>query len=474
MKRSDFHAFLKNGRHYVYAADLVLLLEVDASTYEVLTYIESGGTPSGKYAERWRKFCDYIKDQKSNLTKAKPLRNPDDISDHIIGLYLFVSQKCNLRCTYCYGDKGEYGMPGNMHDKVVEQTFDCFFNNGKKHQVTFFGGEPLMNLPAIEKAIDLSDEYRKNKKADISFNIVTNGTICNKKVESIFRDRITDVTFSLDGPKSINDSQRPSMTGQSSYDKISKNIEYLTKNTNINWAFRSIVTHQSCDQVLEIFNHLNKFNPGGIGLIDVDVPVDHPLYLNDDEYVRFVRQLIELNRLGLNSFIDGKQPIDFEYQFIILYHFVSRTHTLYHCNAGTNLLAITADGDVYPCHRFVGIDEFHMGNVSDQSIRERVRFKKIRSLFTHCSVDERSVCCNCWARYLCGGSCVKYSYSKHGDLKQPVQRHCLYIKSVIEALLPDVADIIKQPTLRSKLMRNLRAGLINRVGTKRGDKAYVS
>ncbi|MFA5628027.1 MAG: SPASM domain-containing protein [Thiohalomonadaceae bacterium] len=475
MERRDFHTFGKDGRHYVFLTDLVSLFEIDADTSAVLARVEAGETPFGEgVRQRWQQFCDHMDELARSMPKAKALRSPEDIPDHVIGLYLFVSQQCNLRCTYCYADEGEYGQPGKMNKEVVRQTFDRFFSEGQRHQVTFFGGEPLMNLPVVNKTIELADEYRKAGKADIAFNVVTNGTIYSKKIETLFRDHISDVTFSLDGPKALQDEQRPSKSGWSSHDKISKNIERLTADTQVNWGIRSIVTSQGCDQVEEIYRHLNEFGPGGIGLVDADVPTDHPLYMDDEAYERFVEQIVAVNRKGLRSFVEGGQPVAFEYPFYILFHFVSRTHNLYHCNAGTNLLAVTAEGDVYPCHRFVGIDEFRMGNVADPALRESAPFQDIRKRFMHTTVDERSGCCDCWARYLCGGSCDKYSYTEHGDMEPPVERHCHYIKTVIEVLLPDVAAVIEQPAERLELMQRLRAGLSCRIGAKGGEEVHVA
>jgi uncharacterized protein len=308
-------------------------------------------------------------------------------------------------------------------------------------------------------------EHQEAGRADISLGIVTNGTLYNEQIRGFFQEHIDNVTFSLDGPQEINDGQRISKSGRSVYRIAENNIRRLTEEGRFNWAFRSIVTSRSCDRVDEIFDHLDDFGSGGIGLVDVDLPSDHPLHVNDDQYRRYLDQIVEVNRKGLKSFLEGGQAVAFEYPFYILFYLISRSHALYHCNAGSNLLAVTAEGDVYPCHRFVGEEAFCMGNVSDPQLRERPRYREMRQRFIDLTVDARPVCSGCWARYLCGGACVKHAWSEHGDLAAPVERHCLYIKTVVEALLPELARVMGDPQQREQLKSHLARAISHRYGT---------
>lgn len=476
IENKDFHTFLKNGQTFLFLTGPVAIFKIDMKTYRVLQKVEEGEPLlSEAEKERWEEAKTFMDSYCQKAAPAKALRSPEDISDKVLGLYLFLSQECNLKCAYCYGGEGEYGHKGLMNEDTLKNTFKTFFDGtGDGHFITFFGGEPLLNFPVMKKTADLADEYRRESKGDISFAIVTNGTICNPEIKEFFRSHIKDVTFSLDGTKELNDSQRMSKSGASVHDAASANIRELTDDATFNWAFRTIVTRNSHDKVDEIYEHLDSFNPGGIGIVNVDVPKDDPLHLNDEQYRNFVEQIVAINRKGLRAFVEGGRPVAFEYPFYILFYFISRKHALYHCNAGGNLMAVTAEGDVYPCHRFVGTEEFRMGNVSDPKLKESDRYLNIRRKFVDYTVDNREGCRECWARYLCGGSCFKYSYSEHGDMARPVERHCLYIKTIIEELLPDIVEVIEKPDERQALIGRLEKAVSNRFGSRSLEETRVS
>ncbi len=472
LRTEDFHAFEHKDTWYLFLTIPVTVFQIDSDTGQLLKRYKTGDMPANDAErERLAKVHQFTSDYARRARPAKPLRTPSDITDKVAGLYLFVCQDCNLRCSYCYGEEGEYGNRCSMSEETLEQTFATFYDDHDgKHFITFFGGEPLMNFPLMQRTAEMCQKYRENNRADISLGIVTNGTLYNKKIRDFFRQHIDNVTFSLDGPMDINDGQRLSKSGQSVYAAAEQNIRKLTDEGRFNWAFRSIVTSRSHDRVEEIFDHLDSFGSGGIGLVDVDVPPDHPLHVDDAQYRTFLEQIIKINRKGLDSFLEGDQAVAFEYPFYILFYLISRSHALYHCNAGSNLMAVTAEGDVYPCHRFVGEEPFRMGNVSDPHLKEQPRYQELRQRFINLTVDERPVCRNCWARYLCGGACVKHAWSLHGDLTAPVERHCLYIKTTIEALLPELAEIMTDPERRKTLNERLAKSISNRYGTSAWDE----
>lgn len=467
----DFHVFARGEQHYLFLTEPVAIFKIDPETGAALACVEAGAPLASEDARsRAREAGRFMADYCRKAAPAKKLRAPADISDKVWGLYLFVSQECNLKCLYCYGHEGEYGQRGRMNEATLRQTFDTFLGKGEgRHNVTFFGGEPLMNLPVMKKAATLADSFRDEARGEISFGIVTNGTLYDEEIADFFRTRIGGATFSLDGPADLNDRQRPAKREGEVYAVVTENIRKLTADKRFGWGFRAIVTRAGHERVADIYADLERHGPGGIGIVNVDAPEHSPLYLDDAQYRRFLDQVIDINRKGLKSFIDGGQPIAFEYPFYILFHFITRSHALYHCNAGANLLAVTARGDVYPCHRFVGEESFRMGSVADENLRQSPRYREIRQAFIDATVDAREGCRDCWARYLCGGSCAKYSHAQHGNIAPPVARHCLYIKTVIEELLPDIIDLVQQPETRSALMRNLKGAIARQPASHRPD-----
>jgi uncharacterized protein len=463
LAQRNFHVFKSGARHFLFLSEPVAIFSIDADTFRVLSRAESGDVPgAGADGQRMREATSFIERYLERARPAKPLRAPSDVTERVVALYLFVSQECNLTCRYCYGEAGEYGRRGRMNESVMQSAFERFFADGQdqgRQFITFFGGEPLMNFPLMEKTASLARAYRRDRKADVSLCIVTNGTLYSPQIHSFFRESISDATFSLDGPRDLNDAQRVAKTGEGIHDRIAENIRKLTEDAPFNWAFRSIVTRDGCERVEEIYRHLESFGPNGIGIVDVDAPRDSPLHIDDLRYGRFLEQIVAINRRALSDLVDGRQAVAFEYPFYVLYHFVSRRHALYHCNAGANLLAVTAEGDVYPCHRFVGLEQFRMGNVSDPGLAQSERYREVRNLFIEATVDHREGCRDCWARYLCGGSCAKHSFAEHGRVEPPASRHCRYIKTVIEAMLPDLAELIEIPERRQKLVDRLGAAL---------------
>lgn len=457
----DFHVFSKDGKYYLFLTQPVAIFKVDRVTGNILERMERHEPLDDEESQkRQREVEAFIADYCANARQPAVLRSQKDITDKVHGLYLFVSQECNLKCTYCYGHEGEYGQRGRMNEATLHSTFYTFFaDDADRHFITFFGGEPLMNLPIMQKAATLKEQFRREGRADLSLGIVTNGTLYDDEIGAYFRDHIDAATFSLDGPADLNDRQRPAKRDRNVYETVTNNIRRLTAEGNFNWAFRSIVTRAGHDRVENIYDDLARYQPGGIGIVNVDVPEDSPLYLNDGHYRHFIEQIVNVNRKGLHSFVDGEQPVAFEYPFYVLFYFVTRSHTLYHCNAGTNLLAVTAEGDIYPCHRFVGDKDFHMGNVADPNVRQSERYQEIRRTFAATTVDQRPGCEDCWARYLCGGSCVKYSHAQHGSMLPPVARHCQYIKTVIEEILPDILELVQVPETRQRLTTRLRAAI---------------
>lgn len=456
LEKKNFHVFRNGDRHFLFLTVPVALFTVDAETWGVLRRVLADEPLDAAGQARWQEASDFAERFVARARPAQPVRGPQDITDKVVAAYLFVCQECNLKCAYCYGNEGEYGKRGRMSEDVMNAAFERFFAGGDgKHYVTFFGGEPLMNFPLMEKTAALADDYREQGKADIRLCIVTNGTLYNEKIDAFFRKHISDVTFSLDGPKALNDAQRVAKSGASVHDQAADNIRRLTDDAPFGWSFRSIVTRSGCDQVEDIYRHLETFRPGGIGIVDVDVPKDSPLHIDDAQYRRFLEQIVAVNRRGLASILEGEAPVAFEYPFYILYFFVSRSHALYHCNAGTNLVAVTAEGDVYPCHRFVGTPEFNMGNVADPDLKQSERYTAIRRQFIDSTVDARPGCSDCWARYLCGGSCAKYAFAEHGSIAPPVARHCQYIQTIVEELLPDLVAVMEEPAQRRKLIDRL-------------------
>jgi uncharacterized protein len=212
------------------------------------------------------------------------------------GFYLFVSQECNLACTYCYGDGGEYRKSKRNMDETTARNFVDKFLTGDSptYSVNFFGGEPFLNFNLMQKVVDYAKEKGRERGFRVSFKVTTNGTVWSDRIKQFVDKEIDNLTVSLDGPKAINDAQRPPLGNYSSYEKTICTIEELKAIKDKRYTIRTILTKQSCEKIDEVYSHNSALvSPGGVGMTIVDVEDGNPLALSDDDYFQVRRSFKE-------------------------------------------------------------------------------------------------------------------------------------------------------------------------------------
>ncbi|EIC31399.1 radical SAM/SPASM domain-containing protein [Methylomicrobium album] len=377
-------------------------------------------------------------------------------SESLTGFYLFVSQECNLACTYCYGDGGEYRKGKMMMDQRTADNFiDKFITDRNPgYLINFFGGEPLLNLPLMQRIIDRCKAKTEPYGIRMVFNMTTNGTVWNEKIANFVAANLDTVTVSLDGPKDINDSQRPGLGSFSPYDKTVRTIDEL-RQSEVRYTVRTIMTKNSFGRLKEIYRHNSALaGKGGVGLSSVDVADGHALGLTDAEHRALVDEIAEINSDNLHSLADSDHPQFNEYTGDLCQLLLGRQFRPRPCNASQTVLAIAADGDIYPCHRFVGYQAFCVGNVNDdQPLNDR--HTELRQSFKAMPVDKNPQCSHCWAQHLCGGSCYVISHLREGDIFKPPARYCYLKQTVYERLLTEFAEIMADPQRKQRLIDNV-------------------
>ncbi|TAN71491.1 MAG: SPASM domain-containing protein [Methylobacter sp.] len=377
-------------------------------------------------------------------------------SNRLTGFYLFVSQECNLACSYCYGDGGEYRKGKMIMDERTADNFIDKFITDKNpgYLINFFGGEPLLNLPLIQKIIDRVRAKTEPLGIRTVFNMTTNGTVWSSKIADFVDKNIDTLTVSLDGPKDINDAQRPACGNFSAYDKTVRTIGDL-KEQGSRYTIRTIMTKNSFGRLKEIYSHNSELaGKGGVGLSTVDVGDDHALGLTDPEHWALVDEIVEINSESLRSLADSANPQFNEYTSELCKLLFGRQYRPRPCNAGQTVLAVAADGELYPCHRFVGYQEFCVGNVNDEQPLNANYTELCRS-FKETSVDKNPYCSGCWLQHLCGGSCYVISHLREGDVFKPPARYCHLKKTVYDRLLSEFAEIMADPARKVRFVDNV-------------------
>lgn len=366
-------------------------------------------------------------------------------------LYLIVSQICNLQCGYCFADHGKFGgekkiMGFNTAKKSMEKLLDRGYDNF----ILFYGGEPLLNFPLMNEV----EEHGQRLGLDVKYTTITNGTIMNDIIEEFVYRTFFSFSVSLDGPKEINDNQRYGNVG-SVHDQAVKTIQRL-KLKGIPVAIKCIVTKKSFNKLNDIARYLTSLGATSIAFADVSrIPQESEFFLSDDDVKVYAEDLSDILVQNLNQLAAGERVAIIAPIFGILRQLITKTRAIHHCSAGREYLAVTADGDVYPCHGFVGIKEFKMGNVHDEDFPGDA-YNEIKNIFNNTSIYTSKECCSCWARFLCGGCCAANCYIYNGDLSRPVERHCIEIKSILSALLPEIADIFQDRTKMLNIIRNFK------------------
>jgi uncharacterized protein len=257
---------------------------------------------------------------------------------------------------------------------------------------------------------------------------------------------------SLDGPKEINDLQRYG-SKKSVHDQAIKTIERL-KSNRMPFSIKCTSTKDCMTRLTDIANYLGTLGANSMAFAPADmIPQNgEKILLSEGEIEIFANELSKIILKDINQLASGRIATEVSPIFDILSQLVTKTRVIRICSAGRETIAVTADGDVYPCHEFVGIEEFRMGNVNDEDFPGEA-YDRIKGIFNNHSVYSSNECASCWARFLCGGECAVRSYVQNGDLSCPTKKRCIITKSVLEVLLPEIAEIFQDKTKMQNIMR---------------------
>jgi uncharacterized protein len=362
----------------------------------------------------------YITDFKSRKTVVK-------------ALCLHIAHDCNLACRYCFAGEGEYrGERAIMSYEVGKQALDFLIQNSgsrKNLEVDFFGGEPLMNFEVVKQLVSYGRKQEKLHNKKFRFTLTTNGILLNDDIIEFINREMSNVVLSIDGRKEVNDHMRPTRNGKGSYDLILPKFKRVAESRNqTNYYVRGTFTHYNLD-FSEDVKHLAEAGFKQISVEPVVAGKDESYAIRKEDLPKIFKEYDKLARYMIEKKREGK-GFNFFHFMIDLSGGPCVAKRLSGCGSGTEYLAVTPWGDLYPCHQFVGEKDFLMGNVF-----EGIKETRIRDEFKCCNVYAKEKCRNCFAKYYCSGGCAANSYKFHGTIHDAYDIGCEMQKKRIECAI---------------------------------------
>lgn len=355
-------------------------------------------------------------------------------------LCLHVAHTCNLNCSYCFASQGKYsGKREIMSLEVGKKAMDFLVENSgsrKNLEVDFFGGEPLMNFDVVKEIVAYARKIEKQHNKNFRFTLTTNGVLIDDDVIDFANREMSNVVLSLDGRKEIHDRFRVDYAGNGSYDKIVPKFQKLVEaRGGKNYYMRGTFTHANPD----FLNDIRQMLALGFTQLSMEPVVcaaGDPSELTEEDIKTVSEQYEKLAQLMLERRKEGR-PFTFYHYMIDLTGGPCIYKRISGCGSGTEYMAVTPWGDLYPCHQFVGDEKFKLG-----SIYTGVTNTARQEEFAQCNVYARPECRECWARLYCSGGCAANAYHATGSVKGIYKSGCELFKKRMEcAIMLEVAKI---------------------------------
>ncbi len=372
--------------------------------------------------------------------KADVLKNKNNV---IKALCLHVAHTCNLNCAYCFASQGKYhGDKALMSFEVGKQALDFLIaSSGDRTnlEVDFFGGEPLMNWDVVKQLVAYARGIEKEKGKNFRFTLTTNGMLLDDEVTEFCNREMQNVVLSLDGRKEVHDRLRKDYSGRGSYDTIvPKFREFVKKRAGKSYYVRGTYTHNNIDFTNDIF-HMADLGFTELSMEPVVCSPDDPYALTKED----LPKLFEQYEILANEMIkrdDEGRGFTFYHYMIDLENGPCIYKRISGCGSGTEYMAVTPWGDLYPCHQFVGDESYCMGNIWDG-----VKNTALRDKFKKCNVYSRPECKDCWAKLYCSGGCAANAYHATGDINGVYEYGCELFKKRMEcAIMIQVHNAMKK------------------------------
>ena len=354
-------------------------------------------------------------------------------------LCLHIAHDCNLACKYCFAEEGEYkGRRALMSLEVGKKAIDFLIaNSGNRHnlEIDFFGGEPLMNFDVVKEIVKYGREQETIHNKNFRFTLTTNGILLNQDIMDFANKEMSNVVLSIDGRKEINDMMRPSRNGKGSYDVIiPKFQEFAEQRNQTNYYVRGTFTHNNLDFSKDVL-HLADLGFKQISVEPVVAPDEESYAIKEEDIEQICKEYDTLATEMIKRKKEGK-AFNFFHFMLDLEGGPCVYKRLSGCGSGIEYLAVTPWGDLYPCHQFVGTEEYKMGTVY-----EGITTPNIQDDFKCCNVYTKDDCKDCFAKFYCSGGCAANAYNFHGNINSTYEIGCkLQRKRVESAIMIKAAE----------------------------------
>ncbi len=452
------HAYKMNGYNIILDQNSGCVHSVDDVAYDIITMYEDKSKDEirafilDKYKDKEdlnEEEIDFCFNDIDELIKDGRLFAKDTFEDVakefkkrqgvVKAICLHVAHDCNLACKYCFAGKGEYDGPkGLMSFETGKRALDFLIEQSgtrKNLEVDFFGGEPLMNWEVCKKLVEYGREQEKIHNKNFRFTLTTNGLLINDDVIEFCNREMGNVVLSLDGRKSTNDAMRVSRNGAGSYDLIIDKFKKFANSRNQeNYYMRGTYTHNNLDFSKDII-HMADMGFKELSIEPVVCSPDEPYALNDGDLPTLKKQYQILADEMLKRYRKGN-GFTFYHYMIDLDAGPCIVKRVSGCGVGTEYLAVTPSGELYPCHQFVGDEKFLLGNIWDG-----ITNKQVLEQFENCNVYSHKECKDCFAKLYCSGGCAANAYHTTGSVNGIYEFGCeLHRKRIECAIMLKVAE----------------------------------
>ncbi len=364
-------------------------------------------------------------------------------SNVVKALCLHVAHTCNLNCSYCFASQGKYhGERAVMPFEVGKQAFDFLIaNSGTRRnlEVDFFGGEPLMNWDVVKELVAYARSIEKEHNKNFRFTLTTNGVLLSDEIIDFLNREMSNVVLSLDGRREVNDHFRKNYLGEGSYDVIVPKFQRLVeKRGGKNYYVRGTFTHNNVDFTNDLF-HMADLGFTELSMEPVVCPPGDPYALTEEDMPKLLEQYEILAREMIKRKREGR-GFTFYHYMLDLKNGPCIYKRITGCGSGTEYMAVTPWGELFPCHQFVGDEKYSLGNIWDG-----VTNKAVQDEFRGCNSYSRPECCDCWARLYCSGGCAANAYHATGSIGGVYSYGCELFKKRIEcAVMMQVAEALEK------------------------------
>ncbi|MGN9019840.1 thioether cross-link-forming SCIFF peptide maturase [Lachnospiraceae bacterium HCP1S3_C3] len=440
------HQYKNNGYNIVMDVNSGSVHVVDDIVYDIIALYEENDADSikkklsGVYSEN---DIEEALEEIEELKEAGQLFTEDTYKDFVIdfknrktvvkAMCLHIAHDCNLACKYCFAEEGEYhGRRALMSLEVGKKALDFLIENSgnrRNLEVDFFGGEPLMNWDVVKELVRYGRSKEKEYDKNFRFTLTTNGVLLDDEVMEFVNKEMSNVVMSLDGRKEINDKMRPFRNGKGSYDLIVPKFQKLAESRNqTNYYIRGTFTRNN----LDFSNDVIEYADLGFKQMSIEPVVadpDEPYALREEDIPKILEEYDKLAVEYIKRYKENR-GFNFFHFMIDLKQGPCVLKRMAGCGSGTEYLAVTPWGDLYPCHQFVGQEEFLLGNVFDGITNTAVRDE-----FKLCNVYAKDKCKECFAKFYCSGGCAANSYKFHGKITDAYDIGCEMERKRVECAI---------------------------------------